>query len=179
MPDDLLEFIRTKKETKKSFTEALHFNSKLPLITLILDDELNAKEQKTLDTLLKGCQSLDTLQIVLLTDSHTTKKRSANIIELPYSEKNRRKAIEAADMALTFNFSDIEELLMHGTIPISSQRSNVQNYDPNSEQGNSFIYSALEPWSIFASIVRATETFKFPYDWKNIIRQGLSSISKD
>lgn len=179
MSDSLMEFLRSKKETKKSFTEALNFNPKLPLITLILDDELDKKEQKILDTLLEGCQALDTLQIVLLTDSESTKKRAANIIELPYSEKNRRKAIEAADMALTFNFSDIEELLMHGTIPISSQRPNVENYDPNSEQGNSFTYNTLDPWSVFASIVRATETYKFPYDWKNIIRQGLSSVAKD
>jgi len=87
--------------------------------------------------------------------------------------------LEAADMALVFEFSDVEEMLLNGVIPISSLRPEVSDYNPNRETGNGFIFKKESPWAIFAALVRARETFKFPYDWKHIIRQGMSSVKTD
>lgn len=177
-PKQLLDFLREKKEAKKKLIQALSFDQKPPLLAVILDGELNKSEKKSLDQLLKACKELENIQVVLLADSYSTHKLAKNIIELPYSEKNRHKLIEAADMGLAFQFSDLEEMLIHGTIPIAISGPKAQNYDPNSEQGNSFTYSKTSPWSIFAALVRASETFRFPYDWKNIVRQGIQSVSE-
>jgi starch synthase len=78
-------------------------------------------------------------------------------------------------MALVFPFSDVEEIMLNGVIPISMNRPGIKDYNPNKETGNGFVYKKEDSWSIFAALVRAVETFKFPYDWKHIVRQGILS----
>lgn len=58
-----------------------------------------------------------------------------------------------------------------GVVPIVRPfNDTIVDYNPNTESGNSFIYEEDNYWAIFAAIVRARETYKFPYDWKFIIR---------
>ena len=45
--------------------------------------------------------------------------------------------------------------------------------------GNGFVYDNENVWGIFAGVVRALETFKFPYDWKHIVRVGLGSMKEN
>jgi len=81
--------------------------------------------------------------------------------------------IEAADMAVVFedHMKRIEEIMAKGTVIIGHEKSTfLQNYHPNDETGNAFTYATLNPWDIFTAMVRAMETFRFPYDWQNIIR---------
>ena len=101
---------------------------------------------------------------------------SKNVSFLPYGRANRKILLEASDMALSFKFSDVEEMLLNGTIPISPMRDEIKDYNPNHETGNGFIYQKSDRWCIFAALVRAIETFKFPYDWNNIVREGLRSV---
>lgn len=72
-------------------------------------------------------------------------------------------------------FQDDEALLKRaweaGVVPILQQfKDSIVDYNPNTESGNSFIYEDKNYWAVFAAIVRARETYKFPYDWKFIIR---------
>lgn len=53
--------------------------------------------------------------------------------------------------------------------------STIQDYNPNTEKGNSFVYRSINQWEIFAAVVRAIETFKFPYDWKFLTRSCKKS----
>ena len=46
----------------------------------------------------------------------------------------------------------------------------LNNYHPNEETGNSFTYPSTNPWDIFMALVRAHETYRFPYDWQHIVR---------
>ena len=86
--------------------------------------------------------------------------------------------MSAADIALIFDFTDVEELLLNGVVPVSPARAEVEDYNPNKETGNSFVYKNKSAWGVFAALVRAIETFKFPYDWKHIVRQAVESVKE-
>ena len=64
-----------------------------------------------------------------------------------------------------------------GVVPITQAfDKSIVDYNPNTESGNSFIYKSINHWEIFAAIVRACETYKFPYDWKFIVRSCTKSV---
>lgn len=170
------QLIKDKKAQKKALIQDLKLSKKAKvLLAIILDKELSKNEESLVNDILAGLKNLE-INVVILADSNLDLSADGNVI-LPYNRHNRKKLLEAADMALIFNFSDTEEMLVNGVIPISLDRDGLIDYDPNREQGNSFIYKDENVWSIFATLVRAFETFKFPYDWKHIVRQGISRNS--
>jgi hypothetical protein len=82
----------------------------------------------------------------------------------------------AADLAMIFDQQrDLLKLLLsYGVVMVAEDKSPfLENYKPNEEAGNSFLYSQKDLWSIFAALVRALETYKFPYDWQHIVRNML------
>lgn len=170
-------FIKRKKAAKKALSEKFNFHGKRPVLGLIFDKELSKNEEEILVRILEGILKTD-LKVVIVADGSAEWLSSNEVIVLPYNRINRKEILEAADMALSFSFNDVEEMLLHGTIPISSKRPEVSDYNPNQETGNSFVYKQADQWSIFAAVVRALETFKFPYDWNNIIRQGMESVAE-
>jgi glycogen synthase len=63
-------------------------------------------------------------------------------------------------------------MMNYGIVIVAEDKSPLlENYRPNEETGNSFLFKKRDLWSVFAAIVRALETHKFPYDWGHIIRQ--------
>ncbi|MFA6305433.1 MAG: hypothetical protein WC651_01740 [Candidatus Gracilibacteria bacterium] len=162
--------IKDKSDAKDKLSLMLKFHIKKPLIALFVDKELSELEERNLSVVLDGVKDLDATVIAI---ADTNSSIFSDIEVMPYNRLNRHHLLEAADIALVFSFTDTEELLANGIIPISQEREGVKNYDANRETGNAFIYKNPSPWSVFAALVRAIETFKFPYDWKHIIRQGL------
>ncbi len=93
-------------------------------------------------------------------------------------EASMIKMINAADMALFFSTEGEEELkacLAAGAVPLSPARSPLDDYNPAQESGNAFLYEGDSKWLCFASLVRAMETFKLPYDWRTIQRHGMET----
>ncbi|MFC1749391.1 hypothetical protein ACFL2V_11365 [Pseudomonadota bacterium] len=84
----------------------------------------------------------------------------------------------ASDMTLTFDDSldEIPSVMDHGSVVIAHSDSPfMENYHPNDETGNGFTFDSYNPWDIFRAVVRATETYRFPYDWGNIVRAIVKS----
>jgi len=162
--------IKDKSEAKDKLSSMLKFHIKKPLIALFMDRELSKSEEKNLAMILDGIKDLDATVIAIADTNHEV---FSDIKTMEYNRMNRHYLLEAADITLVFDSTDVEELLANGIIPITSERPEVSDYDPNHESGNAFVYKNTSPWSVFAALVRAVETFKFPYDWKHIIRQGL------
>lgn len=172
--EPLNKLVKRKQQAKLELAKKLSFSHKKPLLGIFLDNPLTKKTEQRMEIFLKGLSALD-IELVVLTDSNLDTFSLPNVIIFPYGRNNRKVLLESADMALCFPFTDVEELLINGIIPISSKRPEVCDYDANRETGNSFIYKNEDPWFIFAALARARETFKFPYDWKHIIRQGLGN----
>lgn len=181
MGDELLtEFIKNKNKAKKELCSQLSVEDSMPLIGLVIDKELEAEHREAVEKFLEGTGSLD-VEIVVVADTDLDSFSFAHVHYVPYSEKSRKQLMQASDMMVTMPFNDLEEMFMNGVIPISHRRNEVADYNPNSESGNGFIYGEsgeLDHWKVFAALVRALETYKFPYDWKHIINSGLESVQK-
>lgn len=172
--ENLSDLIKHKKEAKKTLAKALKLTASEPLVAIFLDKDPSKKERDFLNVI-EGAKLIG-INVVVLTDEEHRAMLPKNATFLEYNRKNRKILLEAADIALGFSFNDVEEMLLHGTIPVSYTRPEISDYNPIDESGNSFVYEKADQWAVFAALVRATETFKFPYDWKHIVRQGLESV---
>ena len=169
--DDLLD---KKRKTKKALCEKLSIDDSSALLGIVLDKKLSKSEKKILRNVVEGAHHIN-INVIILTD--TSLFNPGKIPHLEYSRESRHKLLEASDMSLIFSFSDVQEILLNGTVPISPDRKEVSDYDPNRETGNGFVYRENDYWCAFATLVRALETFKFPYDWNNIVKKGVSSVA--
>lgn len=179
MGDELLkQFIKTKTEAKKTLCKKLSFDDSTPLIGLLLDKEVEDSHRDSVEKLLEGACSLD-VEIVLLADTDLDSFSYPNVHYIPYSETARKNLMQASDIIIALPSNDLEEMLMNGVVPISHRSDLISDYNPNTEAGNGFVYGdsgSVDHWKIFAALIRALESFKFPYDWKNIICSGLDSV---
>ena len=105
------------------------------------------------------------------------RERGHRIAILPTTEDGMRKMYAAADLALFLaDPSGSEELnacLQYGVVPVAPEIKGLADYNPIQETGDSFLFAETNPWLAFAALVRALETFKFPFDWRTIARHGM------
>jgi len=173
--NDINNLIGKKKQAKKDFSNKLSFSYKRPLLGIFLDKELSKKDAEKIKNILEGTACIN-MEVIILADSNIDSFSIPHVIFMPYSRVDRKNLLEAADMAIVLPFNDVDEFLLNGIIPVSCQRDGLKDYNPNFETGNSFTYKDDSSWGIFAALVRAMETFKFPFDWRNIISEGVRSM---
>jgi len=185
------EFKAEKKAAKEEFygeIEGVCDESKLktPLLLLFATDLNGEKElvdRELLFRVLEGCRVLK-LKVVVVDTQEPGEKFSQHhdITWLNPTTAFRKKSsgqkeidrlFLAADMALVFSaHSDLMRLLMsYGVVLLAKDQSPIlESYHPNTEEGNSFLFDEYDAWAIFATLVRATETYRFPFDWSHIVR---------
>lgn len=172
--NDINNLITKKKQAKKDLSVKLSFSYKRPLLGIFLDMELSKKEAEKMKEILEGTACIK-MEVIILADSNIDEFSIPHVIFMPYSRANRKTLLEAADMAIVLPSNDADEFLLNGIIPVACQRDGLKDYNPNFETGNSFTYREDSSWGIFAALVRAMETFKFPFDWRNIVGEGVRS----
>jgi hypothetical protein len=105
------------------------------------------------------------------------KEHSHRIAIIPNDPAMLARMLAAADMALFLNKSsgttELKEALSYGTVPVALADIGLQDYNPNQESGNAFVYQKENAWHCYGAVVRALETFKFPYDWKTIQKECM------
>ncbi len=145
------------------------------------------KDEKLLFQLLEGCLVLPGRFIVVCDSEpgdHLKNPAGKITFVNPEDGRNKPKIDEylwAADMAVMFeeHKRDLEEILYKGVVVIGHEKSPfLNNYHPNEETGNSFTFSSQNPWTVFMALVRAHETYRFQYDWGNIVRGILKTNFK-
>ncbi|MBU0491339.1 MAG: glycogen synthase [Chloroflexi bacterium] len=72
-------------------------------------------------------------------------------------------------------------IAMHyGSVPIvrhtGGLADTVQDFDPHADTGTGFVFTRYNAYDLFAAIVRATETFKYPAMWRQL---QLRDMEKD
>ncbi len=107
-------------------------------------------------------------------------KENDSIVILENTQENMRKLYSASDAMLlltddTNGEQALKNMLSYGVVPLAKEDSSIllEDYNPNQEKGNSFLFPSYNGWQVFASLVRAIENYRFPYDWKNISREGM------
>ncbi len=152
-------------------------SGKEPLLIIFTTKEKSNRD--LVFKLLEGVLVLPTQVVVVSEDQpgELMKHHTGKIFWFnPESGRNAPKLDQwmlAADMAVIFDEkqSTINTLFDKGVVPIAHEKSPLlENYHPNEETGNSFTYNEKNPWGVFAALVRACETYHFPYDWQHIIR---------
>lgn len=98
---------------------------------------------------------------------------------IPHQEHSVASMLAAADMSLFLtdpaNVPELRKCLENGAVPVSLQTNALKNYDPNQESGTAFLFEKPTVWHAFAAVIRALETFRFPYDWKTIQKEGMEA----
>jgi hypothetical protein len=94
------------------------------------------------------------------------------------SEEDFDEAIVKANIVVLINenLDKVQKAWESGVVPITQKLDpSIIDYNPNTESGNAFVYKNANEWEVFAAVVRALETYKFPYDWKFIVRSCKAS----
>lgn len=109
-----------------------------------------------------------------------SKERPHQVAIIPSDNTSVAEMLKAADIALFCSEQSKETMdavIQYGLVPVAPAGADMQNYNPNQESGIGFAYEGDTAWHCFAAAVRALETYRFPFDWKTIQRNGLESLS--
>ncbi len=174
--------IANKISNKEAFCNevGLVFDKKIPLICVTFP----LTDQNNLDMIQDIMNGILEQPVEIVLTSIGTEKYQKYFTDLAEENKTKfaitdsaedekRKIYAAADIILIPAHSkeclEEEEIAMrYGVVPITPPQDFTEDYNPNLERGNSFVYLTDSPWSLFATLIRAIESFRFPYDWKNI-----------
>ncbi|MCC7196833.1 hypothetical protein IT413_01405 [Candidatus Peregrinibacteria bacterium] len=144
-----------------------------------------SKEKDLLFELLEGFMVLPS-HVVVVSDAEpgdSVKHPTGKITWLNPQEFEKKNKVEeylfAADMAVLFAepHRELQDLMKHGVVVIGHEKSPMlADYHPLEETGNGFTFASYNPWAMFMATVRAHETYRFPYDWMNIVRVMLKGL---
>lgn len=181
--NDLQKLLAQKKKIKEQLFAAYWPTLKTSIPLLIILTANKAFPRKVLFEFLEGLLVLD-IVIIVVGDKEMPDflQHPQGKISFVSSEDGRNAPkieffLNGADMALIFDEKKaiLQTLFKRGVVPIGLEKSPLlANYRPHEETGNSFTFKAMNPWDIFATIVRALETYHFPYDWEHILRGMLN-----
>ena len=181
-----------KVQNKMALQEELGWaeEPKRPMVCfpLGMSDELGGK---LLKELLPGLLSLPVEILILGKGSDAygalftqlSKEYGHRVAIVPDEESMIRKMYAASDMAMFLadpsGSPALQHCLNYGTVPVSISSKGLHTYDPNQESGNAFLFEKATVWHAYAAIVRALETFRFPFDWRTIQRQCMKASESD
>jgi hypothetical protein len=185
---DFQKLKKQKDEAKEVLFKRCWPNEKTNIPLVVIFDPKDLAMREVLHRLMEGLLVLPIKVIVVsAVEKPDLVKHPTGKITWVNTENGRNnpeieKYLTAADMAVLFeeHILQIENIMKKGVVIIANRKSPLlQNYHPNNETGNSFTFDSNNPWDIFMALVRALETFKFPYDWDNIVRGLVKHSIKD
>ena len=163
----------TKKQKKEQQQQQWGFtvNGSIPMV--LIEADIDVHIQNILREIVDGIATIG-IQLVVLEpqDEHFravwktfTEKYPKSVRMVP----SREADLDAFDMTVLDELtpSRVQELKEHQLVPVAEK--GVMPFDPIAEKGNGFVFQE-NPWSLFAALVRAAETYRFPYDWQNIVK---------
>lgn len=167
---------KKQKKEQQQKVWGLPINGSIPLV--LIDENVNQNIRKILKEIIEGVASIG-IQLVFV-ESNSDKRESLKEYESKYP--NSVKVLEkndvdqdAFDIALVdeINSTNLLGLKEHKLVPLAGK--GVIPFDPIAEKGNGFKFEPQNSWSLFAAFVRAAETYRFPYDWQNIVKAVVRS----
>lgn len=172
-PKEFSKLFDSKKVYKQQYTSALSlpFSQQQPILGYCAHTE---EDIQHLEAMFDGIQAM---KIPLIIFWSGAKKLSLDWYEqasvITPKDAHYEAMWRACDTAYCFTSDDITAAFAAGVVPLVPKGvKGTDNYDPNREKGNAFIFDIANPWIMFSSLVRALETYKFPFDWKCIVRNA-------
>lgn len=155
----------------------LKTSAKIALVVVTSELLENSDADFTKNTI-QGLVTLPIQMIILGSGVETSKLANqfqTKIRILPNNLETQTEVLKSADIVLISdhqNKSLIQQAWENGCVPIVHECESVTDYNPVTEEGNAFVYHKRDVWNLFAGVIRALETYRLPYDWKGIIRNG-------
>lgn len=181
---------KTKIQTKQEVLQVLEYannHTDAPLLVINCEnmnpDDTAATREMIL--LLSGLERLEVPVVFLiknnedpLIEAMKNFQHDGFFMAVKATEDFKNKIYKAANFLLTATSTrdDIDELrraCRYSVVPITHAiLGSMRDYDPVGEAGNSFTFKNINAWEIFGAITRALETFRFPYDWNNLVKES-------
>lgn len=138
-------------------------------------------KENNADFFLRSIEALTSLgfQVFALAEGdETSQKASFDLLQknkgftlLESTALNRKKILQNADV---FVFpaqpsrSDLEYVIKNKMVTVLPEGAGLENFDAQNETGEAFTFSSNSFWHFLSAVIRASENYKFPYDWKTI-----------
>ncbi|PID86240.1 hypothetical protein CSB08_01450 [Candidatus Gracilibacteria bacterium] len=165
---NISQLLKEKKLNSRLIKENYNFLKKNKALGIILISDINVLEQ-----LLVGCRALPVNFVV-----YTKNNFDIDANNIVFSESDEINS--GFDFIVTDNnVVGIDNYLKKGIVPIIPEknymRSILKEFNPMKNEGNSFFYDNSDAWSIFYSIVRYLENYKFSFDNKNLVKNVFNT----
>ncbi len=163
-----------KKQQKKDQQKVwnLSVDPQMPMILVVDIDETIIS---LIEEIVAGISAIG-IQLVFLHNADMNIDQRIQEITQKYPHQTVCIASAEADQDIfdavlidTLNEDKLEQLKKYKRVPIAAEGA-IEAFDPIEEKGNGFLYELDDYWSLFAAFVRVSETYKFPYDWSNMIK---------
>jgi len=165
----------TKKQKKEQVQKkwGLSIDGAIPIV-LVSDVDHNI--QKILEEIIDGIATIGIQLCIVDTDKKSFQKQYCHEWQGKYPKAIKCISGEEADNDV-FDMVVLEDLTVenlkslkeHKMVPVA-EKGKIEPFDPIEEKGNGFVFEEGNAWSLFAALVRAAETYRFPYDWQNIVK---------
>jgi len=70
------------------------------------------------------------------------------------------------------------EAMRYGAVPVARKTGGlsdtIENFNPEESSGDGFLFEAADPWALFAAIVRARETYRYPKIWNGLVHRAMT-----
>lgn len=188
------ESITKKNANKELLLKAMGHDHKAKVLvaTIFLTqalDALSKEEKKNALDLVEGLSHIEHIKILVVTPSKEDKAffekkkyhtcdysgKKADICGIlsgsdlfVFAEKNPQGIKDLAKEILVFGGTIV---LWQNTAP-----TYMEEYNPFTEKGNAFFYTAYTLWNMFAEVIKVAEIYKFPYDWNTVRRVNMQSV---
>lgn len=146
--------------------------------TLIIIAEKKSYDLGMLEELLHGIATALKLPTIIITQFKLPPSLTRRYPHVVTEKKLTPEILKRADIGLMLegnicqkNLELLVETKVVPILPASLQTHFFQNYDAVHQIGNCFTFEHTNnPWTIFCALVRASETYQFPYDWSSVLR---------
>ncbi|MEK7529213.1 MAG: hypothetical protein AAB592_05595 [Patescibacteria group bacterium] len=168
---ELKEILAQKDIAKKSFVADMEKRAPLVGIDLseVADDEMELWHEVA-----QGVSALGVPVVAFIAKGKTAPWK---LPLLTPQERDGMSTYMPVDIIVLPSPSKRSQAFQNATVPVCERADDTHDFDPIKEAGNGFFYQNKNKWEIFAAIVRALETFRFPYDWKNVQKEGYRKVS--
>lgn len=141
---------------------------------VLVEDGAESHIQQILQEIVEGIAAIG-IQLVMIESNNVSEKMAWRALEVQYP--HAVKVLPRSELdGYVFDIEVLEEVtakklkeLAEKQIVPMAEKGLVEAFDPIAEKGNGFVFEE-NPWSLFAALVRAAETYRFPYDWQNVVK---------
>jgi len=161
--------IKDKKQANAALVQKYNFPKTNKAVGLV-----KIQDAKVLKKLLKWCAWLKTNFIVMTNDVFELESKNISYIAENWILST------GLDFVICDEATDcITQCFEQGIAPIIASTSNVSSllsqFNPMRNEGNAYMYDSVNEWSIFATLIRYLENYKFAFDNKNLVKNIFES----